>query len=409
LTSTFEALPPYYVCAAAQRAWPKLRKALTMTKQDKIRDACARTRMSRRRLAATVAVMATTAGGLTALAGPAAAAAGPTARLGQGTLTVSGTAARDVIDIEISHARVSVDFGFDGRVDAQFSMSGVQRLSVQLGGGNDGLSVIGTGVGDVPITISGGAGGDALGVLGTEDPLLQGDAPVTVFGSSGNDDISVVSVVGRVTVDAGIGDDVFRNGGNLGAETISLGDGNDKFVSTFDVDTSPFLRRDDVVDAAAGQDTLELRGQFPSETVNLSARAGHLLVAHDQGNVDAVGFENVTWFGFGGLDEGGGGDDVIVNDLSGTGVVNFTPNFSSPFDAAAPNNSSDQLRVVGTAGADHITVGGSGANITVTGLVPTITPVLMDAKDTLRIDTLAGNDTVDSSGLQRGLVQLQVF
>jgi len=33
----------------------------------------------------------------------------------------------------------------------------------------------------------------------------------------------------------------------------------------------------------------------------------------------------------------------------------------------------------------------------------------MDANDVLWIDTLAGNDTVDSSGLPRGLAQLQVF
>jgi hypothetical protein len=391
------------------RRRPKIWKALTMTKQNMTRDARVKTRMSRRQAAAAVAAMATVAGGLTAFAGPANAATGPTARLSQGTLTVSGTAARDVIDLEMSHTRVTVDFGFDGTVDARFSMSNVQRLSVQLVGGNDGLSVIGTGVGDVPITISGGGGNDAIGVLGTEDPLLQGAAPVTASGNDGNDDISVNTVAGHVTVNAGIGDDVFGNGGNLGPETISLGDGKDKFVSTFDVDTSPFLRRNDIVDAGAGQDTLELRGQFPSETVSLSAHAGHLLVAHDQGNVDAVGFEDVTWFGFGGLDESGAGDDVVVNNLSGTGVVNFTPNFSSPFDATAPNNSSDQLRVVGTAGDDHITVSGSGANITVAGLTPTITPVLLDAKDTLRIDTLAGNDIVDSSGLQPRLVQLQVF
>jgi hypothetical protein len=380
-----------------------------MTEQNIATAARGNTRISARRAAVAATVLATAAGGLTAFAAHAGAAVGPTARLSQGTLTVSGTAARDAIDVEMSHQRVSIDFGFDGTVDAEFSMSRIKRLSVQLAGGSDGLSVIGTGVGDVPITISGGGGNDALNVLGTEDPLVQGNASVTVLGNDGNDEIFVDTVAGHVTVDAGAGADVFSNGGNLGPETISLGDGNDKFVSTFDVDTSPFLRRNDVVDAGTGQDTLELRGQFQSETLNLSARAGHLLVAHDQGNIDAVGFEDVTWFGFGGLDESGAGDDVVVNDLSGTGVVNFTPNFSSPSDATAPNNSADQLRVVGTAGDDHITISGSGANITVAGLVPTITPVLMDAKDTLRIDTLGGNDTVDDSGLQRRLVQLQVF
>jgi hypothetical protein len=153
-----------------------------------------------------------------------------------------------------------------------------------------------------------------------------------------------------------------------------------------------------------------MRGSFASEAVSLSADAGHLIVDHAvRDHIDANGIENVTWFGFGGLDESGFGDQVAVNDLSGTDVATFTPNFSSPFDATAPNNSADQLTVRGTAGDDHITVSGSGANITVTGLTPTVTPVLLDAQDILRIDTLDGRDTVDRSHLERGLVQLQVF
>jgi hypothetical protein len=152
-----------------------------------------------------------------------------------------------------------------------------------------------------------------------------------------------------------------------------------------------------------------LRGTFASESLSLSADAGHLITLHDgRDRTDSVHVENVTWFGFGGNDESGSGDDITVNDLSGTGVVNFTPDFSSPFDATAPNNSADQLRVVATPGDDHITVDSFGANINVSGLTPAITPVLLDAKDVLRIDTLAGNDTVDSSGLSPGLIQLQV-
>ena len=63
----------------------------------------------------------------------------------------------------------------------------------------------------------------------------------------------------------------------------------------------------------------------------------------------------------------------------------------------------------GTAGVDHITVSGSGANITVAGLTPTVTPVNLAPDDFLRIETLNGHDTVDRSGLQAGLVQLEVF
>ena len=363
-----------------------------------------------RRLAATVAVIASATGGFIAVAGPAGAATGPTARLGNGTVTITGTPARDVVDVEMSHDLLTVDFGFDGTIEAQFPMSRVRRLSAQLGGGDDGLSVIGTGVGDVPITISGGNGDDGLGVVGLEDALSAGAAPVTISGNDGNDNLSA-SVPGSapVSIAGGAGDDVVSGGdGSIGPETISLGDGNDTFISTFDVFSSPFRTRSDSVDAGAGRDTLELRGSFESEDLDLSAHAGHLIVAHNQGDIDAVGFENATWFGFGGEDEGGFGDSVVVHDLSGTGLVNFTPNFSSPSDATAPNNSSDQLRVDATAGHDHITVSGTGANITVAGLVPTVTPVLLNSADVLRIDTLQGNDTVDSSGLQRGLVQLQV-
>jgi hypothetical protein len=366
----------------------------------------------RMHLAASAAMTATTAGLLGASAAPAGAATGATERLQDGILTVTGTATRDVLGISMGHRRVAVDFGFDGTIDARFLMSRVRQLSVQLGDGNDGLSVIGAGIGDAPVTISGGRGNDAAGVVGTEDPLLAQNAPVTIFGGGGGDNLSA-SVPGsaQVSVAGGAGDDVVSGGdGSIGPERVSLGAGNDKFVSTLDVFNSPFTARNDVVDGGTGTDTLELRGTFASESLSLSADAGHLIARHDaRDRTGSVHVENVTWFGFGGNDESGFGDDITVNDLSGTGVVNFTPDFSSPFDATAPNNSADQLRVVATPGDDHIAVNSFGANINVAGLTPAITPVLLDANDVLRIDTLAGNDTVDSTGLPPGLVQLQVF
>jgi len=48
----------------------------------------------------------------------------------------------------MSHPQVAADFGCDGTIDARFLMSGVQQRSVQLGDGNDGLSVIGAGSAD---------------------------------------------------------------------------------------------------------------------------------------------------------------------------------------------------------------------------------------------------------------------
>jgi len=349
--------------------------------------------------AATLALgLTTVTGGTAAFAAP---AAGPTATLRQGTLTVTGTAARDVVEVTIDADQIVVDFGFDGTVDAQFKRSRVQQVNLLGGEGDDGLTVEGSGVGDLPITLSGGPGKDGGGVVSFGDPFFAGTAPVTILGDDGNDNF-IAAVPGPVTVDTGAGDDL------LGIEesdqaTISLGDGNDKLISSLRV---AGFRRSDTVDGGTGQDTMQMEGTFASETVSLSANAGHLIVNQDQ--IDADNIEDVTWFGFGGNEEGLG-DGVTVNDLSGTDVVNFTPNFSAPSDGTLPNNSPDQLRVVGTPGVDHITVSGSGANITVAGLSPTVTPVLLDSQDTLRIDTLDGADIVDSHNLERGLVPLQVF
>jgi hypothetical protein len=360
-----------------------------------------------RRLAGIVAVMATAAGGLVA-ATPAGAATGPTATLKNGTVTVTGTAARDVIHVTLDATRLVVDFGFDGTVDAQFRRSRVQQVKLLGGGGDDGMTVDGSGVGDLPITENGGAGNDFVGVVGNFGDFGDGDVAVTMTGDDGNDQL-LAAAPGPVTIQGGAGDDFVDGGGaGTGQETISLGDGNDRFKS----ELSGFLlggTRSDIVDGGTGQNTMEVDGSFASETLSLSANAGHLIVDHSAGRIDADNIQDVTWVGFGGLDEGGGGDQAAVNDLSSTDVVNFTPDFTDPLDNTGPNNSADQLTVRGTAGVDHITVSGSGANITVAGLTPTVTPINLDARDTLRIETLGGNDIVNSSGLPRGLVQLQVL
>src|SRR5215213_6018502 len=181
-----------------------------------------------RRLAATSAVIAMAAGAFSAVATPAGAATAPPARLKQGTVTVTGTTARDVIGVTLDADRLAVDFGFDGTVDAQFPMSRVQRLSVLAGEGDDSVNVLGTGVGEVPITIDAGAGNDGGGVVSFADPLLAGDAPVTINGDDG-DDTLIAAAPGPVTVDTGAGDDRVDGGGaGSGQEAISLGDGNDK-------------------------------------------------------------------------------------------------------------------------------------------------------------------------------------
>ena len=342
---------------------------------------------------------------VTVFATPAGAATGPTATLNLGTLTVDGTAERDVVLVRIEANRVTMDVGFDGTVEAEFPRSEVQRVQVFGNGGDDGMSVFGTG--PLPVTVNGGLGNDSVGALGDFSSTGASDAPTTLIGEDGNDFLGS-STPGPATIDGGPGDDVADGGGTgIAHETVSLGDGNDVFQITLDRDSGEVS---DTLDAGAGQDALEITGTFASESMGLSASAGHLIVDHAFRNrIDADNVEDVSYFGFGGLDISGSGDAVAVNDLSTTDVVRFTPNFGATGKGSIePNNSSDTLTVRGTDRRDRIVVKGSGSDVTVNGLTPQVTPVFLAPDDFLNIDTLKGRDIVDSSALAPGTVQLIV-
>jgi len=356
----------------------------------------------RRSLAFAVpAIAIAAAGSLSALAAPALAATAPTATLANGTVTVTGTAGRDLIGVAVSGSRVAVDFGLDGTVDVSFARPGAQRVQVQAAGGDDGVSL--TGAGSLPATLNGGAGNDGMGAVGDIGSSGVGDAATTIVGNDGNDNL-LAATPGPTTVRGGAGNDLVDAGGaGVGKETLLLGDGDDVLRSSLNT----FIgTRSDVVDGGLGQDTVQMTGTFADDSTSLSANAGHLLVTDGRATVDTDNVEDVKWLGLGGLD---GGDSVVVNDLSGTDVARFTPDFSSGEDDKAPNNSPDQLTIRGTNGDDVIHVSGSGADVTVSGLAPTVTPVFLESEDVLRIETLDGRDVVDSSALQRGLVQLQVI
>jgi len=348
--------------------------------------------------------LAASTGALVVLPSPADAATGPTATLRRGTLTVTGTAARDVVDVTVGATEVTVDFGFDGTVDARFARSKVRRVNVSSGAGDDGLSVDGDGVGDLPITLSGGLGNDGGGVVGGTGDFAVGTQPVTINGDDGNDNL-IAAAAAPTTVFAGAGDDRIDGGAAIAAPlTVSLGDGNDRYATAFGASGD----HNDVVDGGLGADSMRMDGTFATESVGLTANAGHLLVRHDfRDQIDADNVEDVTFVGFGGLDESGSGDAVAVDDLSTTDVTRFTPDFS--VGNGAPNNSIDTLTVRATAGNDRIVVSGAGSSTTVAGLQPLVTAAFLAPDDFLRIETLAGDDTVDTSGLPAGHVQLLIF
>jgi hypothetical protein len=87
----------------------------------------------------------------------------------------------------------------------------------------------------------------------------------------------------------------------------------------------------DTVDAGAGRDTSVPEGTSLTESPARSCGQEYPVVDHDaRRRIGADGVEDVTYIGFGGLDDGGSGDAVAVNDMSGTGVLPDSQPTSTP-------------------------------------------------------------------------------
>jgi hypothetical protein len=105
----------------------------------------------------------------------------------------------------------------------------------------------------------------------------------------------------------------------------------------------------------------------------------------------------------------GGADTITVNDLTGTDVNQVDLNLQNPLGSGLGDGQPDQVIVNGTAGDDDIVVTGSAGNVDVKGLSAAVAIVHAEAaNDRLDINTLDGNDTVDTSGLAAGVIQLFV-
>ncbi|HSP54086.1 MAG TPA: calcium-binding protein, partial [Dehalococcoidia bacterium] len=104
----------------------------------------------------------------------------------------------------------------------------------------------------------------------------------------------------------------------------------------------------------------------------------------------------------------GGQDAITVNDLAPTDVTQVILNLAGGLENNASDGVQDQVTVNGTAGNDAIVVTGSAGDVNVTGLAADVAITLADPIDRLDVNTLAGTDTVDTSGLAAGVIQLFV-
>jgi hypothetical protein len=118
--------------------------------------------------------------------------------------------------------------------------------------------------------------------------------------------------------------------------------------------------------------------------------------------MDTAGVERVD------LNALGGADLATINDLSGTDVGSLNLDLAGALGGATGDGQVDRVVVNGTDGDDAIDVSGDSGEVKVSGLAPTVAIFHPEADDRLEVNTLAGNDTVESVGLAAGTLQLLV-
>jgi Ca2+-binding RTX toxin-like protein len=332
------------------------------------------------RLAASALAVAAAVTGATAIvAGEGNAAPGITAeqasnpKLKHGVLRVKGTNASDKIALRLqagNPAILQVDVGDDGSADFNFERARIAKIVVNARPGDDLVRIDdsnGPFTDSIPTTLNGGAGNDTLS---------GGSGAETLLGGDGNDSID----------------------GNRGNDVGVMGDGADTFV--WDPGDGS-----DVVEGQDGADTMLFNGAGGAEQVDLSANGDRLRFFRTQGTItmDTAGVERVDFNAL------GGADLVTVNDLNGTDVTDVRVDLTGTLGGASGDGQADRVVVNATDGEDAINVQGDAAVVKVSGLAATVAVLHSEvANDRLEINTLAGRDAVDSSGLAAGAIQLLI-
>ncbi len=274
---------------------------------------------------------------------------------GNDTAEVNGGNGAEVFTITANGARVRFD-----RLDpAPFALDigTTENIVVNMNGGDDRISVTGNLAALARITIDGGAGNDTILGGNGADLLLGGDGNDFVDGNQGND-----------VVFLGAGDDVFQ---------WDPGDGSD------------------VVEGQAGFDTMLFNGSAANEVMAVSANGGRVLFTRNLGNI-VMDLDDVERIDVRAL---GGADTITVNDLSGTGVTQVAVDLAATIGGTAGDAQADTVVANATNGADAIVITGSGTSLAVAGLPVALEMSAVEAADTLAINALGGNDTIDASGL----------
>ena len=284
---------------------------------------------------------------------------------GNDTAVVNGGNGAETFNIAANGTRVRFD-----RVDpAPFSLDiGTTENMVLHAGGGDDIITAGNGLANlINLTLDGGDGNDTI---------TGGDGNDTLIGGAGNDVVT----------------------GGRGNDVAQLGSGDDTFVWN-PGDGS------DTVEGQSGFDTLQFNGANVAEKIDIAANGSRVLFTRDVGNVtmDLNSIERIAFTAR------GGADTITVDNLAGTGVQQVALDLAGTPGTEVGDGAADTVIVNGRANNDHITITGSGAQVSVTGLPAQVTIDGSEgANDSLVINALGGNDTIDASTLAAGVTNLTI-
>jgi Ca2+-binding RTX toxin-like protein len=279
------------------------------------------------------------------------------------TVIVNGTAGNNHITLTGSGTEVTVN-GLSAQVTIDNAEAANDALVINAIDGNDTIDASALTAAPINLTIDGGAGND------------------TIIGSAGND-----MLIG------GDGNDVITGG--RGNDIAFLGAGDDRYIWN-PGDGS------DTVEGQAGFDTLAFNGSDAGETISISANGSRATLFRDVGNVtmDLNGIERIE------LAAAGGADNIVVNDLTGTGITQVAIDLAAA-GTVHGDGQPDQVTVNGTLGNDFITVDSNGGVVAVNGLAETVTIAHAEgALDQLTVSGGSGDDVIDASNLSANHIGL---
>jgi Ca2+-binding RTX toxin-like protein len=279
------------------------------------------------------------------------------------TAEVNGGNGNETFTATANGTRVRVD-----RLDpAPFvlDIGTTEKLVVNMNGGDDFFAATGNLAALISVTVDGGTGNDTILGSNGNDKLLGGEGNDFIDGQQGND-----------TVSLGAGDDVFQ---------WDPGDGSD------------------VVEGGDGADRMLFNGSAGNESFTASANGGRTVFTRNLGSIvlDVNDVETLD------LNALGGTDQIAVNDLTGTDVVEVNVNLSGTLGGTTGDGAVDAVIVNATGGNDVIDVVGAGTAVSVLGL-STRTNVTNSegALDSLTVDGGAGADRITATTLPAGIAKL---